>query len=68
MIYGPEKVSEIRIDDPLASDFDFAPNLGQGIGSLAPFTIPKAARIKDLLKDRLQAIDERLLTEVVSVV
>ena len=65
VIYGSEKVFEIRIDDPLVSSLHFAPNLGQGTGGLATFTIPKAARIKDLLKDRLQAIDQRLLTHPV---
>jgi hypothetical protein len=36
-------------------------NLGQGIGGLATLAIPKAARIKDIPKDRLQTIDQRLL-------
>ena len=65
MIYGSEEVFEIRIDDPLTSGPHFTPDLGQGIGGLATFTITKAARIKDLLKDRLQAIDQRLLTHPV---
>src|SRR4029079_7245020 len=63
--HGSKKVFDIRIDDPLVSGLHFAPNLGQGIGGLATLTIPKAARIKDLLKDRLQAIDQRLLTHPV---
>src|SRR6516225_9200649 len=65
VIYESEEVLEIRINDPLVSGLYFAPNLGQRIGGLATFTIPKAARIKDLLKDRLQAIDQRLLTHPV---
>src|SRR5262249_25413841 len=51
VIYGSEEVFQIRIDDPLVSGLHFAPNLGQGIGGLATFTISEAARIKDLLKD-----------------
>ena len=63
MVYGSEEVFQIRIDDPLVSGLHFTPNLGQGIGGLATLAIPKAARIKDLLKDWLQAIDQRLLTQ-----
>jgi hypothetical protein len=65
VVYGSEEVLQIRIDDPLVSGLHFAPNLGQGIGGLATLAISKAARIKDLLKDWLQAIDQRLLTHPV---
>ena len=54
-----------RLEASRPSGLHFAPNLGQGIGGLATFTIPKAARIKDVLKDRLQAIDQCLLTHPV---
>ena len=54
VIYGSEEVFEIRIDDPLVSGPHFTPDLTQGVGRLAAFTIPKATRIKDLFKDRFQ--------------
>jgi len=58
-------VFEIRIYDPLVSGLHFTPNLGQGIGRFATFTIPKATRIKDLFKDGLQAVGHGLLTDSV---
>ena len=65
VIHGPKVVFQIRIHDPLASGLHFAPNLAQGVGCLATFTIPKAARIKDLLEDRLQTVHKSLLTHPV---
>jgi hypothetical protein len=65
VIHGPKIVFQVRIHDPLVSSLHFAPDFGQGIGGLATLAIPKAARIKDLLKDRLQAIDQRLLADPV---
>jgi hypothetical protein len=41
------------------------PDLGRGIGRLATFPIPETARIKGFLEDRLQAIDQCLLTHPV---
>jgi len=62
VIHRPEKIFQIRVHDPLVSVLHLTPDLGQGIGGLATFAVPKAARIKDTLKDRLQAVDQCLLT------
>src|SRR6202035_3048267 len=51
--------------DPLASGPHFTPDLAQGVGRLAAFTVPKATRIKDLFKDRFQTIDQGLLANPV---
>jgi len=61
VVHGPEIIFQVRVNDPLVSSFHFAPNLGQGVGRLATFPIPKAARIKYGLEDRLQTVDQRLL-------
>src|SRR4029077_7694604 len=50
VIHGPKIVFHIRDHDPLA---------------LATFAISKAARIKDLFKDRFQTIDQGLLANPV---
>ena len=65
MVHGAKIVFQIRIDNPFASGPQFTPDLAQGIGRLAAFTIPKATRIKDLFKDRFQTIDQGLLANPV---
>jgi hypothetical protein len=61
VIDRPEVIFQIRVYDPLVPSLYFAPDLGQRIGCLSTFPIPKTAGIKDLLKDRLQAIGQCLL-------
>jgi hypothetical protein len=65
VIHGPKIVFQIRVHDPLAAGPHFTPDLAQGIGRLAAFAIPKAARIKDLFKDRFQTIGQGLLANPV---
>src|SRR5664280_2180128 len=55
------RIFQIRVYDPLVPSLYFAPDLGQRIGCLSTLPIPKTAGIKDLLKDRLQAIGQCLL-------
>src|SRR5437868_1096554 len=65
VINGPEKVSEVRVHDPLRSTLDFFPDFAQRILRRSPSPIPKAGIIEYRLKDRPQPIEQRLLTHTV---
>jgi hypothetical protein len=53
VIHGPEKVSEIRVHDPLRSTLDFFPDLAQRILRRSPSPVSKAGIIEYRLEDRL---------------
>src|ERR1700730_11255439 len=60
------RVAGFRLEYPAVFELEcMAGFIGTRIGGLATLAIPKAARIKDLLKDRLQAIDQRLVADPV---
>ena len=61
MIHGPEKVSQIRIHDPLPSALDLLPNLAHGILRRSPSPISEVGVIEHRLEDRLQPVEQRLL-------
>ena len=62
MVRGPEEVSEIRIDDPLGPALYLFPHFAQGILRRSPSPISEAGIIEYRLEDRLQPIEQRLLT------
>jgi hypothetical protein len=65
VIHGPEKVSEIRIYDPLRPALNLLPDFAQRVLRRSPAPIPKAGIIEYRLKDRLQPIEQRLLTHAI---
>src|SRR5262249_31786156 len=62
MIHGPEKVSEIRVHDPLRPALNLFPNLAPRLLRRSPSPISEAGIIEYRLKDWLPPIEQRLLT------
>jgi hypothetical protein len=65
VIHGPEKVSEIRIDDPLGPALYLFPHFAQSILRRSPSPISEAGIIEYRLEDGLQPIEQRLLTHAI---
>jgi len=66
VIHGSKIIFQIRIHDPLGVRPPLhARSLVRASAVLRPFSIPKAAWIKDLFKDGLQAVGQCLLTHSV---
>jgi site-specific DNA recombinase len=61
MIHGPEKVSQIRIQDPLPSALNLLPHFAHGILGRSPSPISEVGFIEHRFKDRFQPIEQRLL-------
>src|SRR5207253_10522947 len=60
-----EKVSEIRIHDPLRPALYLFPNFAQGVLRRSPSPISKAGIIEYRLEDGLQPMKQRLLTHAI---
>src|SRR5467141_1736253 len=65
VIDGPEKVSEVRIHDPLRPTLDLFPDLAQCILCRSPSPISEASIIEYWLEDGFQPIEQRLLAHAV---
>ena len=65
VIHGPEKVSEVCIDDPLRSTLDLFPDFAQRVFRRSPSPIAEAGIIEYRLEDRLQPIEQRLLAHAI---
>jgi len=58
----PEVVPQVRINNPLTATLDFPPHLSQSPVGRPPSPVSEAGIIEFRLEDRLQAIEQRLLT------
>src|SRR5271166_6255805 len=65
MVHRPEKVSQIRVHDPLRPASYLFPDLAQGVLRRSPSPISEAGIIEYRLEDGLQPIEQRLLTHPV---
>ena len=65
VIDGPEKVSEVRIHDPLRPALDLFPDLAQCILCRSPSPISEASIVEYWLEDGFQPIEQRLLAHAV---
>src|SRR6516164_9307493 len=65
VIHGPEKVSEIRIYDPLRPALYLLPHFAQGVLRRSPSPISKAGIIEYRLEDGLQPIEQCLLAHAI---
>ena len=65
VIDGPEKISEVRIHDPLRPALDLFPNLAQCILCRSPSPISEASIVEYWLEDGFQPIEQRLLAHAV---
>src|SRR5258708_21250677 len=65
VIHGPEKVSEVRIHDPLRPALNLFPHFAQSVLRRSPSPIAEAGIIEYRLEDRLQPILQRLLTHAI---
>src|SRR5712691_2233001 len=65
VINGPEKVSKIRVHDPLRSALNLFPDFAQRVLRRSPSPVSEAGVIEYRLKDRLQPIEQRLLTHAI---
>src|SRR5215471_6384763 len=61
MIHGPEKVSQIRVHDPLSPALNLLPHFAHGILRRSPSPISEVGFIQYRLEDRLQPVEQRLL-------
>ena len=62
MVHGPEEIAQIRIDYPLVPLVQLPPYLAQCSVGGPPPPIPVVGIIEYRLEDRLQPIQQRLLT------
>src|SRR3954451_14004766 len=60
--YGPEEIFQVRIDDPRRASLDLSPDLAKGVLGRPPAPIAKVGIIEYRLEDRLQPVEQRLLT------
>src|SRR5205807_8325671 len=65
VINGPEKVSEVRIHDPLRPALNLLPDLAECILCRPPSPISETSIIEYRLEDGFQPIEQRLLAHAV---
>src|SRR5262250_3036605 len=65
MVHSPEKVLQVSVHDPLPSAVDLLPHFAQSILRRSPSPISEAGIIEYRFKDRLQPVEQRLLTYAV---
>src|SRR6266481_109762 len=65
VIDGPEKVSEVRIYDPLRPALNLFPDLAQCILCRPPSPISETSIVEYWLEDGFQPIEQRLLTHAI---
>src|SRR5277367_4379207 len=62
MIHRPKEILQVRIHDPLAAAVDLFPDFAQGVLRRSPLPVSIVGLIEYRLEDRLQPIEQRLLT------
>src|ERR1700687_4085070 len=65
VLHRPEEVLQIRVDDPFPARFDLLPDLAQSVLRRPPSPISEVGVIEHRLEDRLQPIEQGLLTHPV---
>jgi len=65
VIHRPEKISEICIHNPLRPTLDLFPDFAKRVLRRSPSPIAEAGIIEYRLEDRLQPMEQRLLTHAI---
>ena len=62
VVYGAEEILQVRVYNPLVALIQFSPYLAQCFVGGPPLPIPVVGIIEHWLEDRLQPVQQRLLT------